>query len=118
VQEKTVEFAWAIAKEKKGKIGAINFLMDISPDCDCLGRSDASIVPEIGMLASDDVVAIDRASIDLINRQPSLCNTIIPGDRLGEADKFAIIHGVDWMPQFAYAEEIGLGSASYELQNL
>jgi hypothetical protein len=116
VQEKTIEFAWAIAKDKKGKIGAINFLMDISPDCDCLGRSDASIVPDIGILASDDIVAVDRASIDLINKQPSLRNTIIPEERLQEHDKFAVIHGVDWTHQFTFAEQIGLGSPAYELR--
>jgi len=118
VQEKAVEFAWAIAKDKKDKIGAINFLMDISPDCDCLGRSDASVVPDIGILASDDVVAADRASVDLINQQPSLGNTVIPEARLAEADKFAVIHGVDWMHQLAYAEKIGLGKNDYALKSI
>ncbi len=118
VQERTVEFAWAIAKDKKEKIGAVNFLMDISPDCDCLGRTDASIVSDIGILASDDVVAVDRASIDLINRQPSLLNTIIPESKLGESDKFAVIHGVDWTPQFAHAERLGLGSPAYDLKTI
>jgi uncharacterized Fe-S center protein len=57
VQEKTVEFASALVYQKRGKLGAINFLMDISPDCDCLSRSDASIVPDIGMLASSYLAA-------------------------------------------------------------
>jgi hypothetical protein len=118
VQEKTVEFAAAIADAKPGKIGAINFLTDISPDCDCLGRSDASIVPDIGILASDDIVAIDRASIDMINRAPSIKGGAIPDDRLGEADKFAVVHGVDWMPQFTYAGQIGLGSSEYEIVDI
>ncbi len=118
VQEKTVEFAWGIAKEKPGKIGAINFLMDISPDCDCLPRSDASIVADIGILASDDIVAIDRASIDLINRQPSLGGTAIPEGKLGESDKFGALHGVDWMHQFNYAEQIGLGATEYEIKEI
>ena len=118
VQEKTVECAWAIAKEKQGKVGAVNFLMDISPDCDCLSRSDASIVPDIGILASDDIVAIDRASIDLINQQPSLRNTAVPDDRLAEHDKFAAIHGIDWGYQLEYAEQIGLGSTKYVLSKL
>ncbi|UCD57081.1 MAG: DUF362 domain-containing protein [Candidatus Hydrogenedentota bacterium] len=118
VQEKTTEFAYAIVNEKRGKIGAINFLMDVSPDCDCLSRTDASIVPDIGILASDDIVAIDRASVDLINQQPSLCNTAIPESKLGEADKFAVIHGADWTHQFNYAEQMGLGSARYELKKI
>lgn len=115
VQEKTVEFAWAIANDKQGKLGALNFLMDISPDCDCLSRSDASIVPDIGILASDDIVAIDRASIDLINKESSLPNTVIPENRLSERDKFNVVHGVDWTHQFVYAESIGLGKTKYDL---
>lgn len=118
VQEKTVEFAWAIAKEKAGKIGAVNFLTNISPDCDCMSHTDASIVPDIGILASDDIVAVDRASIDLINQQPALLNTAVPESKTGQADKFAAIHGVDWTPQFAYAEQIGLGSAKYEIRKI
>jgi uncharacterized Fe-S center protein len=118
VQEKTVEFTWAIAKDKPQKIGAINFLMDISPDCDCLSRSDASIVPDIGLLASDDIVAADRASIDLINQQPSLRNSAIPDGKLEESDKFAVLHRVDWNHQLKYAEEIGLGSSTYSIEEL
>jgi uncharacterized Fe-S center protein len=118
VQEKTAEFAYAIASHKKDKIGAINFLMDISPDCDCLGQTDASVVPDIGILASDDLVAIDRASIDLINRQPSLGNTAIPAGTAGEADKFKVIHGVDWHHQIDHAEKIGLGTAAYDLKKV
>ncbi len=115
VQEKTVEFAWGVAKGKQGKLGAINFLMNISPDCDCLPRTDSSVVPDIGILASDDVVAVDRASIDLINQQASLPNSAIPEGKLCEGDKFGAIHGVDWTHQFRYAEQIGLGSTDYEL---
>jgi uncharacterized Fe-S center protein len=118
VQEKTVEFAWAVAKEKPGKIGAISFLTDITPDCDCAPRSDAAIVADIGILASDDLVAIDRASIDLINRQPSIRGTAIPDDKLDEADKFGVLHGVDWTHQFAYSERIGLGSSKYDIREI
>ncbi len=118
VQEKTVEFALGVAKEKPGKIGAINFLTDITPDCDCMPHSDAAIVPDIGILASDDMVAVDRASIDLINRQPSIRGTAIPDDKLDEADKFGLLHGVDWTHQFEYAEQIGLGASEYELRDI
>lgn len=118
VQEKAVEFALAVAKEKPGKIGAINFLTDITPDCDCMPHSDAPIVADIGILASDDMVAIDRASIDLINRQPSLRGTAIPDDKLEEADKFGVIHNLDWTHQFDYAEKIGLGDTDYEIEEI
>ncbi|GAB4334675.1 MAG: DUF362 domain-containing protein [Candidatus Abyssubacteria bacterium] len=118
VQEKTAEFTSAILKRKKGKFGAINFLMDISPDCDCLSHTDAAIVPDIGILASDDIVAIDLASVELINREPSLNKTAIPAAKMGEADKFAAIHGVDWSHQIRHAERLGLGSTVYELKRI
>ena len=48
----------------------INFLTEISPDCDCAPWHDASLVPDIGILGGHDIVAIDKASADLIkNRQ-------------------------------------------------
>jgi hypothetical protein len=118
VQEKTVEFAAAILREKQGKFGAVNFLMDISPDCDCLSHTDASIVADIGILASDDIVAVDLASVELINRQPSLQGTAVPAVKIGEADKFAAIHGVDWSHQIRYAERMGLGATAYQLKKL
>jgi uncharacterized Fe-S center protein len=93
-------------------------LTDITPDCDCAPRSDAAIVADIGILASDDLVAIDRASIDLINRQPSIRGTAIPDDKLDEADKFGVLHGVDWTHQFAYSERIGLGSSKYDIREI
>jgi hypothetical protein len=67
--EKMVEYAYGAVKNKGRKVGYINFLMNITPDCDCVTWSDAPIVPDIGILASTDPVAIDCAlltnSLDL-----------------------------------------------------
>ncbi len=67
--ERMVEYAYGAVKEKKGKVGYMNFLIRITPDCDCFPFSDAPIVPDIGILASKDPVAIDAASFDLVNQQ-------------------------------------------------
>jgi uncharacterized Fe-S center protein len=118
VQEKTVEFASAIIRQKPHKVGAINFLMNISPDCDCFSHTDASIVADIGVLASDDIVAVDRASVDLVNQSPALQNTALTPGKVADSDKFGAIHNVDWSYQLTYAEQIGLGSTKYELRRI
>jgi uncharacterized Fe-S center protein len=66
-QKKMVEHACGAVQKKKGKVLYINFLMQISPACDCYGYSDAPIVKDIGILASEDPVAIDQASADRVN---------------------------------------------------
>ena len=101
VQEKMVEYACGVVKNKK--VGYLSFLTDISPDCDCYPYNDPPIVPDIGVLASLDPVAIDQASIDLVNQAAG-------------KDVFRELYPqADWAVQLKYAEEIGLGSRKYEL---
>jgi hypothetical protein len=113
LQEKMVEYAYAVLKNKRGKSGFINFVLDVSPNCDCWNYNDTPIVQDVGILASTDPIALDQACADLVNAQPSLPNSAVslpPG-----ADKF---QGIDWNYQLAYGEQIGLGSRSYRLINL
>lgn len=101
VQEKMVEYAYGAVKEKQ--VAYFNFLTDISPNCDCYDHNDPPIVPDIGVLAGTDPVAIDQASIDLVNKSAG-------------KDIFREIYPhVDWEIQLKYAEKIGLGSRQYEL---
>jgi len=115
-QKKMVEYAFGAVQKKKGKALYLNFLTQITPACDCNGYSDAPIVNDIGILSSDDPVAIDQASVDLVNgqvgnRSSKLSKNWNPGE-----DKFrAVYPEVDWNIQLAYGEEIGLGTREYEL---
>jgi hypothetical protein len=110
-QEKMVEYALAVFREKQGKMGFVNFLVDISPDCDCWEYSDAPIVSNIGVLASLDPVALDQASLDLVNEAVG-----ISSDLKGNMEnKFESLHGVSGERLLEYAEEVGLGSRSYEI---
>jgi len=115
-QKKMVEHAYGAVQKKKGKVLYLNFLTQISPACDCYGYSDAPIVSDIGILSSEDPVAIDQASVDLVNgeagnRSSKLQKNWNPGE-----DKFrAVYPEVDWNIQLAYAEEIGMGTRKYEL---
>jgi uncharacterized Fe-S center protein len=115
-QKKMVEHAYGAVQKKKGKVLYLNFLTQISPACDCYGYSDAPIVNDIGILSSEDPVAIDQASVDLVNgeagnRTSKLQKNWNPGE-----DKFrAVYPEVDWNIQLAYGEEIGMGTRKYEL---
>lgn len=101
VQEKIVEYAYGAVKGRKQAY--FNYLIRISPQCDCYGFNDAPIIQDIGILASFDPVAIDQASVDLVNQKAG-------------KDIIKEIHpNVDWEVQLKYAEEIGLGNRKYEL---
>lgn len=116
LQKKTVEHVYGVVSKKRGKCAYINFLTQISPSCDCYGHSDSPIVQDIGILASFDPVAIDRASVDLVNAQPGLPNTALSKALEPGTDKFRDIWPkIDWRIQLDYAEKIGLGSQKYEL---
>jgi uncharacterized Fe-S center protein len=115
-QKKMVEHAYGAVQKKKGRVLYLNFLTQISPACDCNSYSDTPIVNDIGILSSEDPVAIDQASVDLVNgeagnRSSKLSKNWNPGE-----DKFrAIYPEVDWSIQLGYGEEIGLGTRDYEL---
>lgn len=117
--EKMVEYAAAVLEEKKGKALFMNFVMDVSPLCDCTPFSDRPFVPNLGILASHDPVAIDQAAVDLVNGAPgnpmsSLRTAMSPGE-----DKFrALFPAIDWAHQLDYAEELGLGTRQYTLESL
>ena len=117
IQEKMVEVAAGVLAGKAGKVAYFNFLVEITPDCDCFPWSDNPIVNNIGVLASTDPVAIDQASADLVNQRQGL-----PDSRLGEEDAApgkdklrALYPDIDWTRQLSYAEEMGLGSRQYRL---
>ncbi|MBW2060154.1 MAG: DUF362 domain-containing protein [Deltaproteobacteria bacterium] len=115
--EKMAEYAAAVLKNKKGKAFLLNFLTQISPACDCTPHTDASIVRDVGILASTDPVAIDQASVDLVNQEPGLPGACpAQGIKPGQ-DKFrALYPKVDWSIQLEYGQKIGLGSRDYDLE--
>jgi len=96
VQEKTAEYALAALYGKKEKCGFLNFLIKITPDCDCFTWNDTSIVPDLGILASKDPVAIDQASINLVNQAPGLPDSKLKD--LSSTDKIHDVTGVNWTP--------------------
>lgn len=111
-QEKIAEYSMAVLKDKPAF--HINFLMDISPNCDCWNFNDMPIVPNIGIAASFDPVAIDKASVDMVNEAQVNQKSIIEHNHSN--DKFkAVFPNTDWRICLDYAEKIGLGTQQYEL---
>lgn len=114
--ERMVEYALGAVQGKKDKLGFFNFLLNITPDCDCCVFSDSPIVPDIGILASSDPVALDKASLDLVNRQAGLENSLLKTNLEPNQDKFkGVWDYTAGEVQISYAEEIGLGSSRYEI---
>ncbi len=116
MQEKMVEHLAGFCKLHRGKMAYLNYIINVSPACDCYGRTDPYIVPDIGVCASLDPVAVDQASIDLVNRAEGLKGTALKKALKPGSDKFRDIYpDVDWSIQLKYAEEMGLGKRHYKL---
>lgn len=99
--EKLIEYAFGVVKNKRCYF--INFLNFITKNCDCFKTNAPALVDDVGIVASDDPVAVDRASIDLIN------------EKYGK-DLFKEIYpGINYERQFEYAKEIGFGDINYRL---
>ena len=136
------EYAKAVLKDKPNF--HISFIMNVSPECDCWGHNDAAIVPDLGIAASFDPVALDRACADLVNAAPTLRTGNELSDKEaaccsdghhsggdccchggegkshpghgGTSDKFNFLHpDTNWSTGLDYAEQIGLGSNDYTL---
>jgi uncharacterized protein len=117
--ERMVEYACGALEGKRDRAGFFNFLLSITPDCDCVRWSDAPIVPDIGILASRDPVAIDAASLDLVNRQTGLSGTLLHSHYRPGEDKFRGVWAhTDGSLQLSYAEECGLGERKYRLKEI
>ena len=95
----------------------VSLVMDVSPNCDCHGENDVPIVPNVGMFASFDPVALDQACIDAVLAQPKMPNSVIgSGEACQCEDHFKAAHpDTDWEAALIHSEKIGLGSREYEL---
>jgi uncharacterized Fe-S center protein len=117
--ENMVEYTMGVLENKAGKTLFVNFITDISPACDCYGYNDAPIVRDIGIVASTDPIAIDQASVDLVNQEQAIPESCLKTNIEKGEDKFRGIYPkVDWTIQLDYAQSLGLGSRSYELRKI
>ena len=119
VSEKIAEFALGAVRNKPGKCWYINFVTQVSPACDCYDYADAPIVPDLGIFASTDPVALDQACYDAVTEAQGLPNTALKDQLEPGIDKFKVIFPqVEPEAQLIHAEKIGLGSRNYNLIRL
>lgn len=106
----------AIDTFAENKLVYINFLMDIQPECDCVFAADTPVAQNIGIMMSHDPLAIDTASMDMIEKEKPLPNSKVDGLEIPEGqDIFTALHGNDSRRIIKVAEELGLGQTEYEI---
>ena len=116
---KISEYAYAVVKDRPAF--HISLICDISPFCDCHAENDIPIIPDVGMLAAFDPVALDQACVDLCMAAEPIRNSQL-GDHLAREhwhhhhDPFLDNHpNTSWRETLAHAEKIGLGTREYDL---
>ena len=120
----------------------VSLVLDVSPDCDCERHNDVPVIPNVGMFASFDPVALDQACVDAANKQPVILGSkadpqvkeasasdhmdgarAIPEQAYSEHaagddghDVFRMVHpDTDWAAGLDHAVKLGIGTREYEL---
>jgi len=120
---KMAEYAYAVCKDRP--CFHVSLICDVSPNCDCHSENDIPIIPNIGMLASFDPVALDQCCADLANKMPIIDGSIL-SDNVKEADAkhedhskhdhFHMTHpDTEWESCLDQAVKMGMGTRSYEM---
>lgn len=96
----------------------ISLVIDVSPNCDCHAENDMAIVPNVGMFASFDPVALDMACVDAVNAQTPLRGSAADDEhaKAHVHDHFQRLHpDTNWRSCLEHGENIGIGTREYEL---
>jgi len=102
-QEKTAVYTFGAVKDRTDLY--INFIFNVNELCDCFDDTKPKLIDDLGILISDDPVAIDKASLDWVNEEAG-------------KDLFRDVNGVNYDPILNMGEEIGLGSKKYEIEEI
>ena len=116
--KKMAEYALAVLQERPQF--HINIVNQVSPYCDCHAENDIPIIPDVGMFASFDPVALDRACADMCNKQPVIAESVLAKNLEKKhadcCDHFGnSMPDTHWQDCLEHAEKIGLGTQKYEL---
>lgn len=102
---------------KKDKVLYINFIMEVMPHCDCHPHSDVPVINDQGILMSDDIVAVDKASLDIIENAARL-----PDSKAADLEKevglFKGLTGRDPYVHVLHAAKLGLGEKDYKIMKI
>ncbi len=119
-QKSLAESAGAVLSTfKPGRVVYINFMFEIQPECDCMPSCDTPMLQDQGILVSDDPVAIEQATVDILRKASPLPGSVAeereckPGD-----DVLSMANPRNYMLCIEHAERLGLGSREYELAEI
>jgi uncharacterized protein len=106
LQRKMIEHVAALHHHKAGKIAYVNYLIRISKDCDCVGGTSPVRMPDVGVVAGLDPLAVERATLDLIEQHTGkgLCKRYWPD--------------IDPTIIFEHGARVGLGTGDYTLTTI
>ena len=108
LQKDIAEHALGVLRGKEKQSAFFNFVISVTPDCDCFGHEGmASIVEDIGIFASTDPVAVDSAAVDAVQKASGKTIAQLVGNKK-----------LDHRTQFEHAEKIGLGSRTYRVNEI
>ncbi len=117
---KMAEYSLAVCKGRPHF--HISLVCDVSPNCDCHAENDIPIIPDVGMFASFDPVALDMACVEAVNRMPVIAGSVLDDQIKAKEeheqchDHFHMTHpDTEWKSCIEHAVKIGLGSDQYEL---
>ena len=121
--ESTTNLNYKIAEYTKAVVDGrpcfhISLVIDVSPNCDCHSENDMAIVPNVGMFASFDPVALDMACVDAVNAQTPLRGSAADDEhaKAHVHDHFQRLHpDTNWRSCLEHGEKIGIGTRDYEL---
>jgi len=106
VQAKTAAYTTAIVRALGGRVLFVNLINHITQQCDCLGDTGDPLIPDVGIAVSTDPVALDQASIDLVNK--------VAGE-----DLFSRLWpNLNYADQLDAGERLGLGQRAYDLKQI
>jgi len=106
LEKHMAEHALGVVQNKRGKCVFLDVAVNLTKDCDCMDFRQQPVLPDVGVLASQDPVAVDQACLDLVRRRH--------GRDLDEVS----YPGVSRRVQISHGEAIGLGQRRYALQTL
>jgi len=106
LSEKMLEHVLGFLSNKRGRVGYLNFLIDVTKNCDCVGSEQQADYPNVGVFASTDIIAVETAVAD------------VSRDRYGKDIWLEWWPNSNYTAQFEYGEKIGLGTRNYELIEL
>ena len=106
LQKSIAEHAYGVVKDREGKCFYINVLVDMTKECDCCPFEQQKIVGDLGIMASDDPVALDSATLDLTRERY--------GKDLSELSQSK----PNPMMQIRHAEKLGMGTSRYTLRSI